>query len=190
MNRRVASPIPPSPRADQIPAPDSLDAEVAKRCQGERQQEQSDNQRLAQSVRPRRQGPNPLTEGLQAEIGRRNEITVPVAEDKLTDTERDEVERNDRQRVGIQRGNQRHGQIDPKDQATNGGSKHLQRTRDQSAEKPNTNGTGRRVAIEMPQTRMQQSIGKGCQPAITTDGLVIGQETMEMFAHVDELKIK
>ena len=61
--------------------------------------------------------------------------------------------------------------------------RHLQRARDQTAEHPDRHRTGRRVAVQVPQARMQEGGREGPQPAVLADAAVVGKKAFEELAH-------
>ena len=116
-------------------------------------------------------------------VGRRRYELNAATEYELPDTEGNDIKRDDGERVGVQRGGKCQRQIDAKDQAAQRGTEHLEGARNQAAEKSRRDGASCRVAIQVPQTRVEQGAGEWRQPAIVVNRLVTGNESFDEFAH-------
>ena len=145
------------------------------------------DERLAEPVCPVPEGPRPIKRivepGGKGERRRLREGDMAVTEDRLAETKRGEVERDDGQRIGIEGRQQRQWQVQAEGDAGKRGTGNLERARDETAEQPDGEGSGRRMSVEMPQSVMQQWAGERCEPAVAADGLVIGKEAAKVFAH-------
>ena len=172
-----------APGANEIEPPRRLCREVAGDGQQGREHDKTDDQRLSEPVGPRRHGMHPA-DGVAHVVFRWWCKSDMPPKHELTDTDRNDVERNDRERIGvIQRSDQRQRQVDPEDQAAEGGAEHLERAGDQSAEKACCHGARRRVAVEVPEPWVQQRIGERRQPAVAMYRLMIRKKASELFAH-------
>jgi len=118
----------------------------------------------------------------QVEVWRFAE-TGAVAGRQAADLVRDQIQRDNGERVGVQGDEHRQRQIDTENQRADRRAEHLERTGNQSAEHPRRHRAGRRMAVEVPQPRMQQRIAERPQPAVPVHRLVVGQVSFQVLAH-------
>ena len=116
-------------------------------------------------------------------VGRRRYEFNAAAEYELSDAEGNDIKRDDGERVRVQGGGECQRQVDAEYQAAQCGAEHLEGARNQAAEKSRRYGARCRVAIQVPQARVEQGAGKRSQPAVVVNRLVSGNESFDEFAH-------
>src|SRR5450759_2922111 len=85
------------------------------------------------------------------------------------------VQRHNGERVGIQRGDKRHGQ--------QGGAYHLQRAGNQTAKKSYPHATRHRATMQMPQIGTLQPMAEWFEPALAFHCFVTRQKLVEEITH-------
>ena len=100
---------------------------------------------------------------------------LPVAEGK-------EIQRNDGERIGIERDQQRHGDVLAQRDRHQQRAEHLQRSGNEAAEKADRHRARHRPSIEAPQVRVMQPAGERRHQPACAHGVDVGQVLLEELA--------
>lgn len=144
------------PVSGQVDPPCQAGQQVAGKRQGEGQHDESDCQWLAEADDPVHELAEPGREAGGAPFWRLGEGGRVVAECPFANREGEDVDRYDREGVGVQRGEKGQREIDPEQKAADRRAEHLEWPGDQATEQPHCNRSGGRMAVEMPQARVEQ----------------------------------
>lgn len=128
------------PLPDEVVAPGQAGQQVAGWGQHAGQGDQAEEQGASQVGCPGHQGSEPGRQAGAAHLRRGRELSGPGPEYPLADRERQQVDGDDGEGVGVQGGEQGQGQVDPQGQAADCRRGHLEGAGDQSAEQAGGDG--------------------------------------------------
>lgn len=117
------------------------------------------------------------------QFGRCDELSAVTPDRQPADFESQQIKRDDRQRIGVQRDEQCQGQVDAEQQGGHGGAEHLEGPGDQSAGESGRDCSCRAAAGKMPEVGMQQASRKRAQPTTLANRFMAGQESSKKFPH-------
>jgi len=184
------------PRAPFFPPPQINQADIQRPSDAYRQitaqRQQAGQQKYPQRQRgPEAEGPfrqclGRIQRGRPEPLRRSGECGVVIRlQDEMADAVGEQIQGDDGERVGVERGEQGDRQIAAKDQHADEGAEHLKRAGNQAAEQADGDSGGNAVAMQAPQRGCVQDAAEQTEPAIVLDVFGIGQIFADEFSWHD-----